>query len=488
MDLNSSRSERQRLVVKRWQLSNWNGTANCTRRFGKTNIAKIAIQEYRVYRPDSTVIVVSPSAVVNMNAKQNLALDDKIKFVTSNELIEAWKRDKCLPHGDFYIFDEIHNFLNGASFNILCKCPASCKLGLTGSTLTPHQKSLLANVNMPVCDSVNEREAVTNGWISNYMEYNLAVKFTEADAKKYAHYSETLKDMGDKYSGLYKQFNRYIDHDVFSSTFDFILACHLGKMVEIPKKNYKGFIKNTVFRNFAAENRDWRPNMDLTNPYYAERDKHWNPANIGENAKIYYNVMRSRNNLLVDNDTKADIAEQIIRKFDVPTIVFNEVTAMCDKLYERFDNKAIRYYSNIEKTCMKDPVTGEWMRYKNGKIKEFGQTALLKLVVQGMREGYYKYLFCAKALNEGLTIENIELVITTGGTVNPVSHEQRSSRGKTLDYSNPNKICIIVNLYCDDFTLGDKEIRSRDKAKLIQRQSTGEYEPIWIDNIEDIVC
>ena len=39
---------------------------------------------------------------------------------------------------------------------------------------------------------------------------------------------------------------------------------------------------------------------------------------------------------------------------------------------------------------------------------------------------------------------------------------------------NPNKNCVIINLYIDDFKIGDKDVRSRDKQKLIQRQQDSE--------------
>jgi len=45
---------------------------------------------------------------------------------------------------------------------------------------------------------------------------------------------------------------------------------------------------------------------------------------------------------------------------------------------------------------------------------------------------------------------------------------------------NPNKNCVIINLYIDDFKIGDKDVRSRDKQKLIQRQQDSENVPIWL--------
>ena len=106
-------------------------------------------------------------------------------------------------------------------------------------------------------------------------------------------------------------------------------------------------------------------------------------------------------------------------------------------------------------------------------------------------------LFTVKSLNEGLTIENIEQVITTGGSCNTQTHENRIARGKTFDYANPNKVCVIINLYIDDFTIKIdvnqedntdilKDVKSRDKQKLIERQSTTVQTPIWVSSISEI--
>lgn len=78
------------------------------------------------------------------------------------------------------------------------------------------------------------------------------------------------------------------------------------------------------------------------------------------------------------------------------------------------------------------------------------------------------------------------MIITTGGSTNPNTHDQKVARGKTYDYANPNKVCIIVNLYIDDFKIDDKEVLSQDKKKLIMRQSQSQIMPIWVQNIEQI--
>jgi len=101
-----------------------------------------------------------------------------------------------------------------------------------------------------------------------------------------------------------------------------------------------------------------------------------------------------------------------------------------------------------------------------------------------MISGKYKYLVTTRALDEGLTIPNVEQIIITAGSINPIQQSQRTARGKTIDNKNINKQTKIFNLYFDDFyTLSGQYIKSRDKQKLLDRQSSNVY---FINSLNDI--
>ena len=80
---------------------------------------------------------------------------------------------------------------------------------------------------------------------------------------------------------------------------------------------------------------------------------------------------------------------------------------------------------------------------------------------------------------------NIECIICTAGDINPQTYEQRVARGKTIDSTNNNKRCIIINLFIDDFILNNEFISSRDKEKLETRQINNKN-VVWLENIDDL--
>lgn len=102
-----------------------------------------------------------------------------------------------------------------------------------------------------------------------------------------------------------------------------------------------------------------------------------------------------------------------------------------------------------------------------------------------LKDGTFKYLVTAKALNEGVDIlnpntgYNNELVQQTFYT-----HLQRTARGKTIHHLNPNKVTKIINVYIKDFSYEDKIISSRDANKLIIK--TADTAVYWVDHISDI--
>jgi len=131
------------------------------------------------------------------------------------------------------------------------------------------------------------------------------------------------------------------------------------------------------------------------------------------------------------------------------------------------------------------------LRYKGGKrageVKLFGKDVLRKSIIQNMKNGELLFLATARALDEGLDIPNLEMVITTAGTANPIQYTQRNARGKTVDIYNPDKVTKIINLYFDDFYDEEGNLnKSRDKTKLLYRQQEANSEVKYIKDILDI--
>lgn len=488
-----TKDERQEISCNKWRDAKGRGTLNLIMRFGKTRVAAMIVGKLAKANPNRTIMAIAPNVVTTKNLADNFTefcpKEQWIDIMSSNTLINhvnKLKIERKLPiKVDLLILDEVHKLLQGETLMAIKNIEYKFILCLTGSTLNKNQLSILNELGAPVIDKITEIEAVSQGWISNSTEYNLAIELDEHDKIRYAKYSDMISETLETFGGLHKVINQEFRNKVFDSDFALVLASFTGYNYK-DRNGSNTFIKPTVIRNMLASLMGWTRDMPLDNDYNKRINNLWNPDNIYERAKKFKDFVRQRNDILIHNRPKINAVIEILKTNSVPTICFNESIAMVTDLADYFSKDGIPFHSAIESRYVINPETGVPYTYKNGEPKRLGKTSLKKLAIEGIKNGTYKYLFTAQSLNEGLTIENIEQVITTGGSCNSNTHEQRVARGKTYNYMNPNKNCVIINLYIDDFKIGDKDVRSRDKQKLIQRQQDSENVPIWVNDISEI--
>lgn len=488
-----TKDERQAESIEKWRQAKGRGTLNLIMRFGKTRVAAMIVGKFLNNNPNGTILAVAPNYITTKNLVDHLKdycpKDKWIDITSSDSLINRvnkLKIERKLPiKVDLLILDEVHKLLSGETLLALKCIEYKYILCLTGSNLNKKQLEILNEFNAPIIDKISEIEAVEQKWISNSIEYNLGIDLDEHDKIKYSKYTDLIVETLEIFSGLHKIVNQQFKHKVFESDFNLILSAYTG----FKYKDNRGasiFIKPTVIRNMLASIMGWTRDMPLDNDYNRKINNNWNPDNIYERVKRFKDFVKQRNDILICNRPKINAVIEILKRNSVPTICFNESITMVDTLADYFNADGIPFHSAIESRYVNDPKTGLPYTYKNGKPKLLGKTSLKKLAIDGIKNGTYKYLFTAQSLNEGLTIENIEQVITTGGDCNSSTYEQRIARGKTYDYLNPNKICLIINIYIKDFQIGEKEVKSRDKQKLIQRQSQSENISIWVNSIAEI--
>lgn len=489
------KSTRQQISIDKWRDAKGKGTLNLIMRFGKTKIAHDIIQGTIEKDITRKILCIAPNVITYKNLVDNISYlnthyseNANIIIYTINQVINILKdplERNSICDIDLLVLDEVHRMLNGESYEAIKSLNYKWILALTGSKLNREQIQNLNELKAPIVDSIDEITAIQNNWIANSVEYNLSIELDEHDKVRYAKYSEQISETLDIFKNIYHRINQMFKTKVFDSDFSLVMSCFTG--VYYKNGTYKQFIKPTILRNMVADIMGWSRDMELTSPESQRINKYWNPDNIFQRAKTFKDYVKQRNDILICNRPKINSVIEIISRNSVPTICFNESISMVDSLAEYFATKqGIAYHSAITSRYVINPETGTPYTYKDGRPKLLGQTSLKKLAIEGMKTGVYKYLFTAQSLNEGLTIENIEQVITTGGSCNSATHNQRVARGKTYDYLNPNKKCIVINLYIEDFILNGKEIKSRDKQKLIQRQKESEIIPIWVKNIDEM--
>jgi len=476
MKIDLKRDARQYLSVTKWRNNSGIGCVHACPRYGKTFVGLKAIQLVRDAHPNAPIVIIVPSDIIRSHWK---------KYVTDIPVYTITKAtndiSKIIANPTFVlIVDEIHRYTTDDmldTIGTLCR-HSQFRLGLTGTY--PKDNRRLKEL-FPVIDRISEEEAIENGWISDYLEYNLPVELTDSEKERYTKFSSFITQTLELFKGKAAMFNgksNFIDDD-----YDLIMSCFVGKLTTMNGKRYH--IEGSKIRDAVAHIMGWNKDLDLSNPVNKERDLYWNPNALFERCKQFKDYVSKRNELLINNENKLKMVLEIINRNPVPTIIFNESIDFVNTIADALGKEAIAYHSKIKSRPMLDD-NGEYVRFSTGKIKMFGATRLKEAALQGIKEGKYKYLVTAKSLDEGLDLPELRQVIITAGASNPIQQIQRSARAKTTDANDVGKFSIIFNVYIDDFRneFGDV-IKSRDKGKLFTRQSTYTHSVIWLNNLDE---
>ena len=496
MELDITRLERQKEAANKWRVAAGIGALDLTRRFGKTFTAiEFIINPHLNANLDAKVIVVVPSEIILLHWKDNLLNYwnniGKVNVYTVNYIqVNNLELDCTL-----LIVDELHKFTTPDRKAVIdgTKIKHKYRLGLDGTY--PYGVQWIEEL-YPVVDKITEDEAIANKWISPFVEYNLLLELPESDKVKYEKFSKPIAETLSMFKELLPNLTREEGRPIFDDEFALITACYSGfATIDLYGKNT--WITYDRLCNTLAFMKGWHVNLDISIPVNNELHQAWSPIAIHGRAKNFIDFIKRRNDILINNDVKLKVIGDIIHKNLVSTICFNESTKFADRVADYINARfypiyqAVCYHSKIDSRTVIDPTTGDYFKFttgdRKGQPKILGKETIKKIVIQGAKEGYYKFISTAKALDEGVDIPIIEQVICTAGTTNPLTYQQRTARGKTVDFYNPNKLTKIINLVFDDFTNSEGEvIKSRDKTKLILRQRQSGANVRWINSVNEI--
>jgi len=496
-----TRLKRQQIGITKWVNSGYRGILHYPMRFGKTICGLLAHKLQYELKPTSHTIVLTTSSIITSQwdkiIKEIVQSDrrDTISVLSIGSVQQTYNMSKVPLNCDLLIVDECHKFLTNERVIYIngTRIKYEKILMLTGTLPDSEKRDELISI-APIVDTISEEEAIHNNWIAPMIEYNVPLELSYDNQVRYEEYSKIIRGVLQIFKGSEKVFPSFCE-----SSFDVITACYRGatyKLLGIPYN-----IKAKDIRMKLAKTMGWSKDIDITTNYGYSRDRYWNPNNIYDNVKLFMESIKKRNDILINNTQKLEAVIQILDTYFPTTICFNESTTFADIISSTVNKHfakglSVCYHSNIKSKHLIDR-NGNTITYvsgKNaGKPKMFGKQSLKQLAIKGMNSGHYKLLCTARALDEGLNIPPIEMVITTAGTTNPIQYKQRSARGRTVDVYNPNKVTLIINLYFNDFNYtireNDKEKRinvtSRDKEKLLIRQKDSKN-VITLKNLQEL--
>lgn len=461
MQVDKKKLERQLKGVDAWfdtseNLVNKHGTINYATGVGKTYTAMLIIK--RLFRLDNlhNIVVIVPSEALQKQWTVEIAKhftkkeSIRIEIFTVNYILI----NKIKIKTNTLVADELHEYLSDEYFKVIngYYIRFDNSLGLTATYEDKKKRHTKLLTYFPIVDKISEKDAIEEGYISPYIEFNLSVTLNEEEREGYLQYTEIIS----------KTINKFGKGGIGLAS-----KC-LGGGIDSKGRKREG--KEFVYG--WAVHKGWRADLDLSNPQSKQINDIWNPHKVFGYAQQLMNSIRLRKNILYNCSNKIIVIKDIINKFTEPkTIIFSQSTAFADKLNLLINqdntNSSVVYHSKLQ-TIMRPSI-------KTGKLIKYGKTRLKKEAIDRITTGMSRILCTASSLDKGLDIPDLALGITASGTSNFTQYKQR--KGRNIRLFGNDKVALLINLYV---------INSQEEKWLKERQSTSSHHIYWVNNVDEI--
>ena len=303
-----SRTERQKLGVKKWINAGCRGTLQWATGIGKTNAAIIAIKSFLERNKNKIIVVTVPTEYLKLQWMQKLnkaSIFHEVSVEIINSAIK--KHDKV----DFLIIDEVHRIPSETFYTVFRERDPSIVLGLSATFHRLDGKHELFRKYCPICDIITINEAVRNKWLSPHKEYKVLLE--PDDIADYRYYNQ--------------QFNE--SFSFFNYDFELAMKC----------------LTNIIYR------RTYGKNMGMK------------PAEVDAIVFTWNRMLVARKKYVTDHPKKIEITRKILAaRRDKKAITFSVTIKQAEKVGEG-------YLIHSGKTKKKNRITtAEFSRLSKGVI------------------------------------------------------------------------------------------------------------------------
>jgi len=186
----SSRTSRQIEIVQKFADNKGRGTLLAATGFGKTYTAIMVILRLLKSRPEAKVIVIVPT--INLKNQWNKGLI-RHKVAKNCEVIVINTAYKNTYKCDLLICDELHSYGAEQFIKVFETVSYEFIFGLTATIERADGMHEVLLEYAPVIDSVPIEECHKNGWVSNYLVYNLEVPMLDDEKVEYKKANNKFK-------------------------------------------------------------------------------------------------------------------------------------------------------------------------------------------------------------------------------------------------------------------------------------------------------
>jgi len=463
--LDTERYVRQLRSVVRWkQVTKARGTLEAATGFGKSTLPLILKAKMETLKKnlkyDGRMIVVVPTTPLKKQWEKTMSSlglnkNTEVHVINTVSLGENFRRD-C----DLLVIDEIHLMAADKFSRIFDRIRYSWILGLTATMDRLDGKEAILKKYAPVCDTITQVEAIQKGWISDFIEFNLAVPITRSEIEKQKALNKEIRYFMSKFGD-----------------FNVMLSC----------------LQNVNAKVYAQ-----------ANGYETNEVVKW--------ATRAIKAIGERKNLLETTERKIDIAVELIEEFNLKTITFSQATEFADAVANRLGKRAALYHSSMESRDILIDQSKEYKTVKGlqsrkiklektegvshveidldamtirwKKLKKVGSNTLADMHMSQFERNEISVLCSAKKLDQGFDDPTVQLGVDGSRSTNPTQHTQRTGRvARIMKLPNGrNAPKIYVNLYIPDWNVPN----SRDEKKLRACQVKNPEKVIWVNNVSDL--
>ncbi len=406
--VDAAKHQEQMKILAAWAKAGFKATAIAPTGVGKSRVIAIAAGEHIRRQPTEKWLVVVPTEHIrDVEIPENFmkwGYGNEGNMITVECIQSSYHRTK--EHWNGLVVDEVHRLLT-PEYSKLLENNTFDKILCLSATIPRDKEEMLDQYGIPVVYRLSVEEALSKGLISSYRIFNLPVKFTVEEKKKYdviqQNYTYYEKILG----GQHKAFKTAGEFRLLNlHTFDYVAA-------------------------YAKDSMDCKTIQEFKLKIAEMKDASFR----------FYRLMGSRKQLCFNAVNKAVMTKAIVDKFpDRRGIYFSESIKSAEDVCSLIGGEiSVSFHSK-----MSDKVRAENMLAfsdKGGKIK---------------------FLCAARAVNEGVNVPDCSLGICGSGPSTALHDIQRRGRTTRVDENDPDKVAYYFNLYVEG-TQEQKWVRQRTR-------------------------
>ena len=284
------RTTRQKECRRKWVENKCIGTIVGATGFGKTRVGLDCIEMVVNKYPTFRVLVVVPTDALQKQWKEQL---DKRGLGLNTDVLVINTAIKANRVYNILVIDEIHRCGAEEFSKVFSKVNFKYILGLTATFERLDGKEILIAKHCPVIDTITLEDALINGWVSPYVEY------------------EVLLDVDniDEWNAMNKEFTEH--YEFFNFDWDLIKAM----------TGPNGWKNRQAYRD------------KICPPDASASSRKFLLSNITYHAMGFMRIMQSRKKFINEHPKKIEIARKIIEaRKDKKIITFSKKVAIAEQI------------------------------------------------------------------------------------------------------------------------------------------------------------